>query len=469
MYLPSQLARMARRHPHKPAAVCLEQSLTFARLHQQARGLAAGLRRLGLKRGQAVGIMMPGCAHYPACLAAPLLLGAVSVPLDPRMTPETLASIRDQCRLALVLASPLAPRLPGPRTVTAGNDLEQLLHTEARNERFPEPAGEDHAIYVFTSGTTGRPKGVVLTHENIARRGQNRRRLDVTVRDSCYTVGGLFHNGKLFIGLIWSLYLGMTFHTAGSFSPARVLRHLARYEVTLLHASPMHFAILAATAETEQAPALPALRLCISSGNRLEPAVARAFEQQFGVPVHENYGITEAGGICTDGVPLEDVRIRITGEGGEDLEPGEVGRIVVSGPGMAHGYLGGGATGGRGFDGDWFHTGDLGRLDQGGRLQVHCRAKGAVQIGGELVYPELARRALLEHPGVSDARVSRGAGDWLVARVVPARPRPTAEVLLAHCRQRLRPAQVPREITFQERLLPTWREAMDRGDLDRLS
>lgn len=490
MFITSVIDEMGARHPDKLAVTCGGARLTFRELSARTARLAGNLRERGIAAGDTVGLLMPSSVDYAACLVAPLRIGAVSVPLGPRLGPGALARVFSDCRLSALITTgrllrdlrgtPLGERLgrlkalivdgrgdDGPR----GSDalpLAPMLEGGAPAASVPvEP--DAHAIYIYTSGSTGSPKGVILTHGIIARRGANRRNLSVTADDRCYTIGGLDHNGKLFIGLVWSLYLGMTFHTDAGFHPLVALQRLAAERVTLLHASPFHFAVLAGYERYPVPVELPALRLCISSGNRLEPAVARRFERRFGVGIVENYGITEAGGLCSDGVALEGVEIRILDEDGEELGPGRLGRIVVAGPGRALGYLRRPDLTAARFRGRWFHTGDLGRVDASGRLEVVCRAKNALSIAGRTVYPEEIQAVLRDHPLVEDALVAADGPERLRALVVPrGGVELSAEVLREHCRGRLPPHEVPGAVELRADLPRPWKRALERDRFDEL-
>ncbi|MCP4352751.1 MAG: acyl--CoA ligase [Desulfobacterales bacterium] len=486
---------MGERHPDKDAIVCDRESLTFRQLNEQTHKLSYWLATMGLEQGDTVGILLPNCIEYPASFIAPLRLGAISVPLNPRCNPNELESIFKDCNLSalitddehLELAKDIVKGLQGFKFMLAnyrfGTCFMPVIYRcnyrqKLKSDGFSNldciempttlTRDEDYAVYMYTSGTTGPPKGVMLTHGTIARRGSNTRNLNVTSDDKCYTVGGLHHNGKLFIGLIRSLYLGMTFYTDSEFHPEQTLKRLVWAGISLFHASPFHFAVLANWNGFEKIPDLPYLRLCLSSGNRIDADTAHKFYERFGVRITENYGITEAGGLCTDGFVHPGVQIRILDKMGNKMEENQAGEIIVTGPEIAEGYLNHPGHTARVFRNGWFCTGDIGKKDEAGKIHILCRRKNSILINGKEIYPEEIRDVLQSHPCVRDALIQKHEGDTLKAFVVLDEPC-FAETLIRYCREHLELGKVPHTIEFYENLPYLWQGAVESGRFDMFS
>jgi long-chain acyl-CoA synthetase len=494
MFITTVLDKMDARYPNKEALVCGGKCLTFHQLNEQTHNFSKNLYARGIGTGNTVGILLPNCVEYAASFIAPLRIGAISVPLNPRYSRLELEAIFRDCKLAALITTPkqlevveplikslrslktlivnynLTPKQNYRQGLEIGDtkSLEDMLTTATGEIETSPIREEDDAVYMYTSGTTGRPKGVILTHGIIARRGANTRNLNVTSDDKCYTLGGLSHNAKLFIGLVWSLYLGITFCTDTQFHPEQVLNRLTSFKISFFHASPFHFGVLANWEGFKEIPKLPFLKLCLASGNAVSMNIAQKFQERFGIGITENYGITEAGGLCTDGVPQPNVQIKILGKRGHELENNQVGEVIVTGPGKAKGYLNRPQETAKAFKDDWFYTGDLGKIDEMGKLRIVCRKKNLIVIDGEKIYPGEIQKVLRSHPHVQDALVREHKEKLLKAFVVLNTPCP-AQALLEFCRGRLAAQKVPHMIEVCEGLPYLWKDAIDQGDFNLLS
>jgi len=476
-YITTKLNQLATQYPHQRAIVCGNKQLTYHELNQLTNQLATYLASQGITSGDTIGLLLPNCVSYPACFIAPLRIGAISVPLNPRYRSTELAAIFQEIQIAVLITTidqvnrvkPLLQASPTYKLLLVVESLSEQLGNGSAIQPSYQPQPTDVATYIYTSGTTGLPKGVILTHDTIAQRGANKRNLTVTRTDRCYTLGGLSHNGKLFVGLIWSLYAGMTFYTDATFHPQQTLHRLITHKITLLHASPFHLAILAHWDGLEDVPALPALKLCLSSGNRVSDNVVNRFQARFGVTVTQNYGITEAGGLCTDGWPHPGVQFNIVDEiTGQPLPSNQLGEVVVTSKEVAPGYLNRPDLTATRFKAGWFCTGDLGYLDKMGRLSILCRQKNRFLIAGYPIYPDEIQAVLTKHSQVVEALVKKDKDDRLMAYVMVSEPVST-ETLLRFCQAQLPPHKVPAEIIKQDQLPFPWLKAMQQEDFDWLS
>ncbi|MCP4350865.1 MAG: acyl--CoA ligase [Desulfobacterales bacterium] len=492
MFITTVLSKMCAKHPDKDAIVCNGESLSFRQLNKETHRLSCQLAAIGLEQGDTVGILLPNCTEYAASFIAPLRVGAISVPLNPHYNQHELEAIFKDCNLSalitddehLGIVEDIVKKLQGfkfmlvicrfgqhfishqrvKRPKSYSFSKLNLEHTEIITTHVHD---EDHAVYMYTSGTTGSPKGVILTHGTIARRGINTRNLDVTSDDKCYTVGGLYHNGKLFIGLVWSLYLGMTFYTDSEFHPEQTLERLTSSGISLFHASPFHFAVLASWEGFEKIPDLPHLRLCLSSGNMIDADIAQKFYERFGVRITENYGITEAGGLCTDGFPHEEVQIKILDGAGNELGKNQLGEVIVKKPEVAKGYLNQPELTEKVFKNGWFHTGDIGKIDETGKIHIICRKKFSILVDGRIVYPDEIQDVLKSHPYVQDALIEQYNG-YLKAFVV-ANKLCSAQPLIEFCQKRMEPFKIPHVIEFCQKLPYLWQEAVEQNVFDQFS
>jgi long-chain acyl-CoA synthetase len=330
----------------------------------------------------------------------------------------------------------------------------------------PAPSGsaDDVAVCLYTSGTTGRPKGALLSHGNlIANLESFRAVLHVTEADVFLAVLPLFHAYGATVLLLEPLSVGATVVVEPRFVPDAILRAIAQHRVTLFAGVPSMYAVLAATPRPDLD--FSAWRLCISGGAPLPVAVAEAFEAKYGLPIYEGYGPTECAPVLTVNPPfgtrklgsvgpaIPRVELRVVDDRGEPLPPGEVGEIVARGPNVMQGYLNRPAETAEALRGGWYHTGDLGRVDDDGYYYIVDRKTDLILVGGLNVYPREVELVLEGHPAVAEAAVIGVSdpvrGEAPKAFVIPKDGHAvTIQELLQWCRQRLANYKVPRSIVM---------------------
>ena len=403
------LTRAARIHPDRPAIRTADRAhITYAELHTRAAAVAAALEGQGVAAGDHVALALPSFELVVA-LHACLLLGAVAVPIDLRLT-EAEQALRT-ARASLTLDAL-------PEDTGAG--------TSVRGPRAIDP--DATATLMFTSGTTAGPKPVALSYDNwLWNALGSALALGLDPEERWLCAMPLAHVGGLSIQIRSAVY-GTTVLLHERFDTERVLAALMdpAERVTLVSLVPTMLARLLDAGLREP----PALRRVLLGGGPIAPALlARA--RDAGVIVSPSYGMTEAcSQIATDGVPLLGTEVRIA----------EDGEVLVRGRTVAAGALQ--------SDG-WLHTGDLGAFDAAGRLIIAGRKADTIVSGGENVAPAEVESVLLEHPGVLDVAVfGRADPEWgeaVVAQVVLAEgAHLAAEALHAHCAARLAPFKVPK-------------------------
>ena len=408
----------ARSRPDHPALETSSGTLTYGKLDTEANAWARRLAALGVSEGDRVPTTLPPGIEFAILLHAAPRLGAALVPLDTRLSAAGLRALRRDCGARLLVDEPL------------GGEEADLA------PRATLDPGAIHTV-VYTSGTSGRARGVELTVANhFASALASARFLGARPADRWLCVLPLFHVGGLAV-LLRSATNATTAVVHEGFDPTRVREELEAGRVTLASLVPTMLHRLR-DAGLERAPALRAALL----GGGPIPAELLEWARQRQLPVAPTYGMTEtASQIVTvppadalrgvrAGRPLEGVQLRLAADG----------EILVRGPMVAPGAVG--------RDG-WLHTGDLGRLDAEGRLTVTGRKTEVIVTGGENVIAGEVEEALREHPAVDDAGVTgipdAEWGERIVAAVA-LRSEVSEEELIAHCRARLAPFQVPKEV-----------------------
>ncbi|WP_431681379.1 long-chain-fatty-acid--CoA ligase [Kitasatospora sp. KL5] len=491
------LAEAARRHPDRTAVIDGPLHLTYAELWADALARGAALGALGVRPGDRVALMVPNTVDFPRAYYGILAAGAVAVPVHLLLTPtEASFVLQDSgARLLLVdhsLTGPGAeaawlagipavgvgapePARPGPAGPAADADpgwqgvLPRLEDTAAEPLRtYVGRRPEDPAVLLYTSGTTGRPKGAVLTQLNLVMNAVVNAfdANDVTPDDVVLGCLPLFHAYGQTVAMNTTFRVGATLVLMGRFQPERALDLMARHRATVFHGVPTMFVALVDTAARRRPEDL-ALRMCVSGGAALPLAVLEGVEEHLGAPVFEGYGLSETSPTAavnqphfgrragTVGHRIWGVEVEIARPGTSHLEllpTGEIGEIVVRGHNVFAGYHGlPEATAEAMVDG-WFRTGDLGTLDEDGFLTIVDRTKDVVIRGGFNVYPSEVEDVLMRHPAVAQVAVIGLPhplhGEEVCAVVVPADPAapPSPEEIVAWAAERLGRHKYPRQV-----------------------
>lgn len=475
------LERVAEKYPTKDAVVCDNIRLTFSQLKEQADRLESGLSTLDITYGDWVAIMLPNCPEFVISFLAIAKIGAIVVAVDIYyQQPELERLLHDGHITTLITSSefldtakPIISKYAGFKNLILKESnskgylsLEDLLNTKEEVKRInPKTKSQDDLLYLYTSGTTGTPKGVLLSHTKAIAIGRAwRNRFPITDDDKCYTLAPLFRSPALLSVLVAGLCYGITMVIPSAFRPKQVWKQIDFENISFFHANPFHFAALA-NIPLEENRKLPALKLCYSSGNRLSPKVARKFLDRFGIRIEERYGTLEAGGICRKGYPLKGVRIKLIDEKGKKVKAKDrMGEIVVKTPMMVREYYNLPKLSRKVFRGGWFHTGDLGKLDQNGKLNILYRKKTVVLIDGKEVYPDEVEQVLRSHQKVANVKVvkdksksERGA----LKAIVVLKESCTQEALLRFCESKLEAHKIPYLIEFRKELPRSWKAVID--------
>lgn len=463
-----------RRASEDPRGRCLSgagRSLDNAEFAERVRGASARLAGHGVDRGSVVAVILPNCVELAVVLFAAWRLGAVVTPLNPALTADECAFQLEDSGAALVVADMEhaekiregAPAILDP----AG------LGGETVPAPVPEPVADlgDLALLVYTSGTTGRPKGVLLGHDNLAAMTSIWIAwLDVTPDDRCLLVLPLFHVNGIMVSLVGPLAAGASVAIGERFAAEEFWAQVERERPTYFSVVPTILTALCELPES-RCPDTSSLRFVGCGAAPATAALLREFEERYRAPVIEGYGLSECTLAATInplgegrrpgtvGLPLDGLDVAVMDSGGAILPAGEKGEVVVRGATVMRGYLGRSAETRRTLRGGWLHTGDVGYFDDDGYLVLSDRLKDLIIWGGENISPKEIENVLRAHPAVLDAAVVGRSharyGEEPVAFVVlrhDARAEPTE--LLDHCGERLARFKIPRELRI-ERRLPT--------------
>lgn len=467
----AHLAHRASWTPDKTALRFEGQALTYADLEQAVGAGTAWLRSRGVRAGDRVAFLGPNCPELLEMLYACARLGAIFVPLNARMPAAELRAFVKQSRPSLLVAersfhdvaAAVAPEAAS--MFRLGSD--DLVVAE-RIQPDPDLDAATPVLIAFTSGTTGRPRGAVFSHQNLIF-GALKMIIDygLTADDEVLVASPLFHVAALLSIALPGLWAGATVTIHRLFDAARVLEDLQRLRVTRFLATPVMTQALAAHSLWATAD-LSSLRTVYTGSTSIrQPDIEPWWVN--GVPLVQGYGMTEAPGIVltpggataekvlAGGKPALFQQVRVVAGSGNDVPAGEPGEIWTRGPAMMLGYWQNEEANRKAFHEGWFRTGDVGVFDEDGYLRVIDRLNDVIIVGTSNVYPSDAEAVLADCPGILEAAVVGAPDDELgevpIACVVPAEgANLTSQNVLALFHDRLAAYKHPRQVVFLESL-----------------
>ncbi|WP_314622574.1 long-chain-fatty-acid--CoA ligase [Streptomyces stackebrandtii] len=467
------LARTAAAQPDGIAIQLDDQALDYRSLDDRSARVAGWLEAKGVGPGDRVAILLPNIPHVAVAYYGVLRAGAVAVPMNPLLKSGEIGYAAGDCGARLILAWGAAMAEAGAAAAELGIECADvtdpafgaaLAVTEPR-EGIADRDVDDLAVLLYTSGTTGRPKGARLTHGNL---GSNTaavaRVLGMSGADTVF--GGLpfFHVFGQTCGLNAAVLTGARVTLLPRFDAAKALEILSRDRVTVMEGVPTMFLGLLAAAEAAGSTGLTdgrGLRLCVTGGSAMPVEVLHRFEAVFGCTVVEGYGLSETSPVVTFGsldgprkpgsigTPIDGVQVRLLDDEGKDVAKGDVGEIAVQGPNVMPGYWNRPEADAAAFTDGWFRTGDLARCDEDGFYFIVDRKKDLVIRGGYNVYPREIEEVLYEHPAVAEAAVvgvPHPVHGEEIAAVVTLRPgaEASADELREFVKARVAPYKYPR-------------------------
>ena len=496
MLLTEILPRAVSLYPAKLAIVCRDARLTYTEIGARVAALSAALQSFGVQPGDRMGLLHKNCHRVLETYFAAVHAGAVLVPLNYRLTAKDLAFIIDDTETRVVIADTEFAELAlaaaagsqakcrliwsydGHDGVNpAGDDYEQIIKNLVSSELAVPAASEDDAANLYyTSGTTGRQKGVILTQKNIYSHAlATIADLKLVDADVWAHIAPMFHLADAWA--IWAMtWIGARHVMVGKFDAPDVLRLLVDQGVTVTNLIPTMLNDLVHRRDAE-AYEYSALRLLMSGGAPISPRLVQRLVQTFRCEYVQTYGLTETSPYLTfsllkdtlrdiseegqmryrsmTGRPALGVEVRVVDESSNDVprDNQSVGEIIARGDRVTPGYWKLPEATAETLRDGWFRTGDLATIDHEGYLNIVDRKKDAIVTGGEVVYSTEVENALYEHPAVLEAAVisipDERWGEAIKAVVVLKQGQYlTAEALIAHCQERLARFKCPRSVDF---------------------
>lgn len=487
MHTLGQLARtQAERYGARPFLFCGDEVISYRDYHERSDRLAGALAAQGLARGERIAILLPNGPEILLLYMAVGKLGAVSVPLNTMFTlPEIAYVVNNSRARLLVTTAEQAPRIGAARAsmpsleaiVAVGGAVEGALAWEAlAAARAPAPEvavdPDEVAMTLYTSGTTGHPKGAMLSHASLI---ENARAVveaaGFRASDRSLCMLPLFHLFAIAFDYLQMMWAGASTVLLERFDAGRGLELIERHGVSVLVGVPTMFIYLFEHPDRPRRN-LSTLRIGDTGGGPVPATLKAAWQRETGIVLLESYGLTEASpvvsierpdlprreGSC--GLALPGLEARVVDAEGRDLPPGELGELLVRGPAVMKGYFELPEATARTVVEGWLHTGDLVRMDAEGYIYMTDRIKHMIICGGYNIYPKEIENHLHRHPAVLECAVigqpDPVKGEIPQACVVlkPGTAATEAEIQ-GFCREALAPYKVPRSVVFLERLPKT--------------
>jgi len=476
----------AARLPGKAALIFQDKPISYSDLDRSIDEAAAGIAALGIRKGDRVGVLVNNVPHFIYAYLGIERAGGVMVPLNTMYTADEVSYIlADAEARAVIVAEPFLRAVDGLRetlpmlehvvVVGGGTPIGTMAWDQMTGRGGDVPSvsiGEqDLAALPYTSGTTGKPKGAMLTHGNLLANLEQMHRvplLSEAETDVVLLVLPMFHIYALNVSLGLTFRVGATAVLQERFDPVASLDAIERHHITVVFGAPPMFVAWLSTPNVESRD-LTSVRLAVSGAAPLPGPVLEDFRRRLGVTIWEGYGLTEtAPGVTSNamgaeakpgsiGKPLPDIELRLLDEQGDEVEDGDPGEIVVRGPNVFRGYWHDDAATAEAVRDGWFHTGDVAYEDEDGYLFLVDRKKDLIIVSGFNVYPREVEEALYRHPKIAEAAVVGVPHPYTgeaVKAVVVLKPGQSAteEEIIEFCKRSIARFKCPQVVEFVDKL-----------------
>ncbi len=467
MNIANVLSAAVHDFPEKTALIHPHRQMSFSQLDDESSRLASALSKAGVMPGDHVGIMAPNSCEWIAAYFGILKSGAVAVTLSHNLTRTELTPILKDCRPKAIFISDdklddIRSEVAADLIVSDRGDVSYNALVAKGDPSFPfvDRRQDDTGVILYTGGTTGTPKGVMLTHGNIVKSAGNVARHEHSTKaDTALCILPLNHVfGQVHV-MVSTLFAAGGLFLQEAFHTTQMLDAISEYNITKLYAVPTIYCRLLSIPGLKDK--LSGVRYCFSAGASMAQEVIREWKEITGLGIFEAYGMTETASMATYnhyekyvpgsvGTPVDDVNIRIVDAFGHSVSRGGKGEVCISGPTVMKGYLNHEKEQKSYFDGQWFRSGDIGFMDEAGYLYIVDRIKDIIITGGENVYPKIIEEILYQCHDIEECAVigipDKEYGERVVACIVP-KPNKVlnAAKLKAYLKERLSPFKVPKD------------------------
>ncbi len=493
MNLSDQLSLTARENLAKTAYVFNGEETNYQTLEGSVTKFASSLQELGYQKGDHIALVVGNTPHFIIGMYGALRLGLTVIPVNPIYTADEIAYILNNGDVKGVITldvlmekfEKMDKMIPNIEHYIVGEttpdyDVNQsslsersfsftkLVHGGSLELERPMLHDDETAVILYTSGTTGKPKGAMLTHKNLYSNAKDvAEYLEIGANDRVIAALPMFHVFCLTVALNAPLVSGATVLVVPKFSPEAVFQITKDFNATVFSGVPTMYNYLLQYPNEDEKD-FSSIRLCISGGASMPVALLEKFEERFDVRVSEGYGLSEASPVTafnpldrprkagSIGTNIVNVENKVVDENGNELPPGEVGELIVRGPNVMKGYYKMPEETEASIKDGWLYTGDMARIDEEGYFYIVDRKKDLILVGGYNVYPREVEEVLYSHGQISEVAVigvpDPNLGEAVVAFVVSTDESVTEEELLELSKEKLAKYKVPSEIRFLDEL-----------------
>jgi long-chain acyl-CoA synthetase len=416
----------AAKHGDRIAIKLDDVELSYSALDGATAHMVGLLREKGLEEGDRVGIMLPNIPYFPVVYYGVLRAGGVVVPMNVLLKGREVQYYLEDSGAKLLFAWHDFAEAAEKGAADAGaecvlvkpGEFEQAVGSAEPETELADRGAEDTAVILYTSGTTGKPKGAELTHANLYRNctGTARNLAEFTEKDVILGALPLFHSFGQTCGMNASMALGAKLTLLPRFDPEKALEIIDRDRVTVFQGVPTMYNAMLHVEDRDRYDAT-CLRLCMSGGSAMPVELMRGFEEAFDCMILEGYGLSETSPVASFnhpdkerkpgsiGTPIEGVEMKVVDDDGNEVPQGEIGEIVIKGHNVMKGYWERPDASEESIKDGWFHSGDMAKVDEDGYFFIVDRKKELIIRGGYNVYPREIEEVLYEHPAVQEAAV----------------------------------------------------------------
>ncbi|BAU64850.1 AMP-dependent synthetase and ligase [Stanieria sp. NIES-3757] len=426
MNITYHIERASKLFPDKTALIFEEKSYTYQELDRLANRMANGLTKLGVTKGDRVALFLPNIPEFIISYLGTLKLGAIAVSLNVMLKSSEVSFILNDCTAKVLVTTEelreqvIKPDIPQLQTILLaeqqigrGISLDWIIANASPEAEAIDLNKKDPAAIVYTSGTTGFPKGATLSHGNIvSNMAAQNHCCNMTSGDRLLLYLPLFHCFGQNAVLNAGLNVGATIVLQRRFNPEQVLDAILTEKITMFFGVPTVFITL-----LNLNPSILAnVRYFFSAAAPMPVEIAQKWQEQYGIVIHEGYGLTETSPCAcynhnsnykfgSIGTPIDNVAMKIVDTEGKELPPGEIGEIAIKGSNVMLGYWNRPLETAKVLKNGWFHSGDIGSMDEDGYFYIVDRLKDMINVSGFKVYPAEVENVLYQHPAVAEAAV----------------------------------------------------------------
>ncbi len=481
MNLYTNLSNAMKRFPEKEAYTFMDESTTFQELDIKVNKFAHSLALQGIGKGDTIALLLGNTPNFIIAYYGALSVGAQVLPVNPTFTSREIIFILSDSKAKGVVAeaslqsafNEIKQDLSFLDFIVYTQPLENelsisnFLDNDVVDYKGPIVEEDDVAIILYTSGTTGDPKGVMLTHKNMHSNALACVELfELTPEDRVITVLPIFHVFCMTVCMNASILSGATMLILQKFSPNEVIETISKYKATVFAGVPtMYNFLLQVSTDSEK---FSSLRFCVSGGAALPVAVINGFKEHTGIQIQEGYGLSESApvtafnplrGVCKPGsigVNIPFVENKVVDMNGQEVPVGEIGELIVKGPNVMKGYLNKPEETKRALKDGWLYTGDMAKMDEDGYFYIIDRKKDMIIVGGFNVYPREIEEVLYDHPDIVEAGVigipDESYGEAVKAFIVSKNKNLHEEDVREYLKDKLVKYKQPKYIEFLDEL-----------------